>query len=155
MGDGTSSIEDLIKEIETLNNLIKPQERLLVISGDIGQAAQQQAEQFNKSCDITGLIVTKMDSTAHGGGALSACAVSGAKIKFIGVGEKINDLESFNPKGFVGRLLGMGDITALLEKAKDAMTEEQAEDLGARLLKGDFTLIDLFEQMTAMKKWGL
>lgn len=146
--------KDLVEEIETLNNLIKPEERILVISGDIGQAAQAQAEQFHKSCNITGIIVTKMDSTARGGGALSACAISGAPIKFIGVGEKINDLETFNPKGFVGRLLGMGDIEALLDKAKEAMTEEQASDLGSRLLKGDFTLIDLYEQMLAMKKMG-
>jgi signal recognition particle subunit SRP54 len=146
--------KDLIKEIEDVNDLIKPQERLLVISADIGQAAQQQAEQFHKSCDITGIIATKMDSTARGGGALSACAISGAPIKFLGVGEKINDLESFNPKGFVGRLLGMGDIAALLDKAKSAISEEDAQDLGARLLKGDFTLIDLYEQMVAMKKMG-
>jgi signal recognition particle subunit SRP54 len=95
-----------------------------------------------------------MDSTARGGGALSACSVSGAPIKFIGVGEHIGDLETFNPKGFVGRLLGMGDIEALLEKAKDAISEEDAKDLGSRLLKGEFTLIDLYEQMLAMKKMG-
>jgi len=146
--------KDLVQEIESVNSLIKPQERLLVISGDIGQAAQAQAEQFHKSCSITGIIVTKMDSTARGGGALSACSISGAPIKFIGVGEKINDLESFNPTGFVGRLLGMGDIEALLEKAKEAISEEDAQDLGARLLKGDFTLIDLYDQMIAMRKMG-
>ena len=95
-----------------------------------------------------------MASTAHGGGALSACAISGAPIKFIGVGEKLNDLESFDAKGFVGRLLGMGDINALLEKAKGAISEEDAKDLGARMLKGNFTLIDLYEQMVAMKKMG-
>jgi len=146
--------KDLVQEIESINRLIKPQERLLVISGDIGQAAQAQAEQFHKSCSITGIIVTKMDSTARGGGALSACSISGAPIKFLGVGEKINDLESFNPTGFVGRLLGMGDIEALLEKAKEAISEEDAQDLGARLLKGDFTLIDLYDQMIAMRKMG-
>jgi signal recognition particle subunit SRP54 len=146
--------EDLVEEIESLNSLIQPEERLLVISGDIGQAAQHQAEQFHKSCNITGVIVTKMDSTARGGGALSACAISGAPIKFIGVGEHIGDLETFNPKGFVGRLLGMGDIEALLEKAKEAISEEDAEDLGARLMKGEFSLIDLYEQMLAMKKMG-
>ena len=146
--------DDLIEEIEGLNELIKPEERFLVISADIGQAAQKQAEQFHKSCDISGIIASKMDSTAHGGGALSACAISGAPIKFIGVGEKLNDLESFDAKGFVGRLLGMGDINALLEKAKGAISEEDAKDLGARMLKGNFTLIDLYEQMVAMKKMG-
>ena len=146
--------KELIEEIETLNKKIRPNENLLIISADIGQAAQKQAEQFHKSCNITGVIATKMDGTARGGGALSACAVTKAPIKFIGIGEKLNDFEQFNPEGFVGRMLGMGDIEALLEKAKEAMTKEQAEDLGKRFLKGDFNLIDLYEQMTAMKKMG-
>jgi signal recognition particle subunit SRP54 len=133
---------------------VQAQERLLVISADIGQAAQKQAQQFHDSCHITGVIATKMDGTAKAGGALSACAVTGSPIKFIGVGEKIDDLEQFNPPGFVGRLLGMGDLEALLEKAKEAISEEEAEDLGKRLLKGDFTLIDLYEQMEAMSKMG-
>ena len=144
----------LIEEIETLSNEIKPNESLLVVSADIGQAAQKQAEQFNKSCKITGVIVSKMDGTAKGGGALTACAVANAPIKFIGIGEKIDDLEQFNPKGFVGRLLGMGDLEALLEKAKEAIKVEDAEDLGKKFLKGDFNLIDLYEQMSAMKKMG-
>ena len=146
--------KDLIKEIETVNKEIKPNENLLVISADIGQAAQRQAQQFHDSCHVTGVIATKMDGTAKAGGALSACAVTQAPIKFIGVGEKIDDLEQFNTPGFVGRLLGMGDLEALLEKAKEAITEEEAEDLGKRLLKGDFTLIDLYEQMEAMSKMG-
>lgn len=146
--------QDLIQEIETLNNKIKPNENLLVISADIGQAAQKQAEQFNKSCNISGVIVSKMDGTAKGGGALTASAIANAPIKFIGTGEKIDDLEDFNPKGFVSRLLGMGDIEALLEKAKEAIKEEKAEDLGKKFLKGEFNLIDLYEQMTAMKKMG-
>ncbi len=146
--------KELVKEIEKINKEIKPNENLLVISADIGQAAQKQAQQFHDSCHITGVIATKMDGTAKAGGALSACAVTDAPIKFIGVGEKIDDLEQFNPPGFVGRLLGMGDLEALLEKAKEAISEEEAEDLGKRLLKGDFTLIDLYEQMEAMSKMG-
>lgn len=146
--------KDLIKEIEAVNREIQPNENLLVISADIGQAAQKQAQQFHDSCHVTGVIATKMDGTAKAGGALSACAVTDAPIKFIGVGEKIEDLELFNPPGFVGRLLGMGDLEALLEKAKEAISEEDAEDLGKRLLKGDFTLIDLYEQMEAMSKMG-
>ncbi len=146
--------KDLIDEIEKLNELIKPNENLLVISADIGQAAQKQAEQFHKSCNISGVIVSKMDGTAKGGGALTACAATKAPIVFIGVGEKIDDLEHFNPKGFVGRLLGMGDLEALLEKAKEAIKEEDAEDLGKKFLKGEFNLIDLYEQMSAMKKMG-
>ncbi len=146
--------KDLIDEIELLNKTIQPDERLLVISADIGQAAQKQAEQFHESCHITGVLVTKMDGTAKAGGALSACAVTKAPIKFIGVGEKSADLEEFNPKGFVSRLLGMGDLEALLEKAKDAMTEEQAHDLSKKMLKGDYNFIDLYDQMQAMKKMG-
>jgi len=146
--------KDLIEEIERVNKEVNAQENLLVISADIGQAAQKQAEQFHQSCGITGVIATKMDGTAKAGGALSACAVTKAPIKFIGVGEKADDLETFNPKGFVSRLLGMGDLEALLEKAKEAITEEEAQDLGKKFLKGEFNLIDLYEQMQAMKKMG-
>ncbi len=145
---------DLIKEIKDVNSLVKPDERLLVISADIGQAAQKQAQAFHDSCNITGVIVTKMDGTAKGGGALSACVVTNSQIKFIGVGEKLDDLESFNPQGFVGRILGMGDLEALLEKAKEAFSEEDAKDLEKKLLKGEFNLVDLYQQMEAMSKMG-
>ena len=152
---GTDALsKNLIIEIEEVNKTIKPNENLLVISADIGQAAQKQAEQFHKSCGITGVVVSKMDGTARGGGALTACAVSNAPINFIGVGEKFDDLEQFNPQGFVGRLLGMGDLEALLEKAKEVIKVEDAEDLGKRFLKGEFNLIDLYEQMEAMSKMG-
>jgi signal recognition particle subunit SRP54 len=146
--------KDLVEELERLSREIRPEESLLVISADIGQAAKKQAEQFHQSCHITGVVTTKMDGTAKAGGALSACAVTSAPIKFIGVGEKIDELEVFNPPGFVSRLLGMGDIEALLEKTKGVITEEEAADLGKRLLKGEFNLIDLYEQMSAMKKMG-
>lgn len=146
--------EDLIQEITYLNTYIQAEEKLLVLSGDIGQAAQKQAESFHAACGITGVLITKMDGTAKGGGALSACAVTKAPVKFIGVGEKPDDLETFNPKGFVGRLLGMGDIEALLEKANEALSEETAQDLGRKMLKGDFNFLDLYEQMQAMSKMG-
>ena len=146
--------KDLIQEIEDVNSLVKPDENLLVISADIGQAAMAQAEQFHKSCGITGVVVTKLDGTAKGGGSLSACAVTKAPIKFIGVGEKIDDLEQFNPSGFVGRLLGMGDLEALLEKAKESIDEGKADDLRKKLVEGDFNLLDLYEQMSAMRKMG-
>ncbi|MFC1768402.1 signal recognition particle protein Srp54 [Nanoarchaeota archaeon] len=146
--------DDLIKEIKDLNALIQPDESFLIISADIGQAAQKQAETFHASCKITGVIPTKMDGTAKAGGALSACAITKAPVVFIGVGEKVDDLEPFNPKGFVGRLLGMGDLEALLEKAKGVYSEEEAQDLGKKFLKGDFSLLDLYEQMSAVKKMG-
>ncbi|RME55532.1 signal recognition particle protein [Candidatus Woesearchaeota archaeon] len=146
--------DELVEEIERLNSALKPDETLLVMSADIGQAAQKQAEQFNKSCGVTGVIITKMDGTAKGGGALSACSVTKAPIKFIGTGEKIDDIEQFNPKGFVGRLLGMGDLEALLEKATEVIDEDFAKDLGKKFLKGNFNFIDLYEQIVAMSKMG-
>ncbi len=146
--------QDLIAELDALTHVIQPTESLLVISADIGQAAQKQAQTFHETCHVTGVIVTKMDGTAKAGGALSACAVTKAPIKFIGVGEKVDDVEPFNPKGFVGRLLGMGDLEALLEKAKEAMSEEQAQDIQEKFLQGEFTLIDLYQQMESLSKMG-
>lgn len=146
--------EELVKELNAINSYIKADERLLVMSADIGQAAQGQAEVFHSACNVTGVIITKLDGTAKGGGALSACSVTGAPVKFIGIGEKIDDFELFEPKRFVGRLLGMGDIQSLLEKVRDAISEDDAQDLGKKLLKGDFNLLDLYEQMEAMRKMG-
>ncbi|HLC66309.1 MAG TPA: signal recognition particle protein Srp54 [Candidatus Nanoarchaeia archaeon] len=145
---------ELITELNALNAAVKADERLLVISADIGQAAERQAKAFHDSVQITGVIITKMDGTAKGGGALAACAVTGAKVKFIGVGEKIDDLEQFRPKNFVGRMLGMGDLESLLEKAQEAISEDEAKDLSKKLLKGEFNLLDLYEQMEAMNKMG-
>src|SRR3989344_2597305 len=147
-------LQELIDEIELLNRTIQPDERILVIPAELGQTAQRQAEQFHKSCNITGIIITKMDGTAKAGGALSAAAVSGAKIKFIATGERPNDFETFNPPNFVSRLLGMGDLEALLEKAKEAISEKQSNDMEKRLLKGEFNLVDLYEQMETMSKMG-
>lgn len=145
---------DLIKELNNLNKVLKPNENLLVIGADVGQAAEKQAQGFHDSCGITGVVITKLDGTAKGGGALSACAVTKTYVKFIGTGEKVDDLEIFDSKRFVSRLLGMGDLQTLLEKAKEVMPEEKAEDLGKRFLKGKFNLIDLYEQMQAMKSMG-
>ena len=144
----------LIREMEDLNSAIKPDERILVVSADLGQAAQQQAEQFHKSCSISGIIITKMDGTSKAGGALTSCAVTKAPVKFIGTGEKLDDIEEFNPTGFVGRLLGMGDLEALLQKARDAIDEETADNLGRKFLKGSFNFLDLYEQMQSLKKMG-
>ena len=145
--------DDLVEEIEKVTEAVAPEEKLLVISGDIGQAAETQAEQFHKSCSITGIIVTKMDGTAKGGGALTACAVTEAPIVFLGVGEKPEDLEGFNPEGFVSRLLGMGDISALMEKAEQARMDNP-EEMQERFMKGDFDLNDLVAQMRSLKSMG-
>ena len=146
--------DDLIKELQNLNSIVKPDEALLVMAADIGQAAQKQAEAFSRSCKVTGVVITKLDGTAKGGGALSACSATKTYVKLIGVGEKVDDLEEFKPKNFVGRLLGMGDLEALLAKAKEAITEEEAEDLGEKFLSGKFNLLDLYSQMEAMNKMG-
>lgn len=146
--------DELIDELDKINRLVQPDETMLVLSADIGQAAEKQAQAFHDNCKVTGVIITKLDGTAKGGGALIACAVTGAPVKFIGVGEKTDDFEEFKPEGFVGRLLGMGDLEALLEKTKEAISEEEAQDMSRKLLKGDFNLIDLHEQMSAMKKLG-
>ena len=146
--------KELIQEIESLSKVVNADEKLLVISADIGQAAKKQAEQFHESCGITGVIVTKLEGTAKGGGALTACVVTGAKIKFIGVGEKIQDIEEFDPKRFVSRLLGFGDLESLLEKVREVVDEEKAKDLTKKFMEGKFNLLDLYEQMQAMRKMG-
>src|SRR3989344_372024 len=145
---------ELVEEIKLLNKEIKPDEKLLVMNADLGQGAEKLAKGFHDSCGVSGIMITKMDGTAKGGGALSGAAISGGKIRFIGGGEKADDLELFNPKGFVSRLLGMGDLEALLEKANEVIDEKKAGDLSKRLLEGDFTLVDLYEQMEAMNKMG-
>ncbi|MBU1203635.1 MAG: signal recognition particle receptor subunit alpha [Nanoarchaeota archaeon] len=146
--------DDLIKELKNLNKEVKPDEKILVISADIGQAAYEQAKAFHDAVEVTGIFVSKLDGTAKGGGALVGCAATKSKIYFVGVGEKNEDIEKFDPEGFVSRLLGMGDLKALLEKAREAISEEEAQDIGKKMLKGDFNLIDLYEQMKAMSKMG-
>ncbi len=146
--------DELITELTSINNAVKPDETLLVMNADVGQAAQKQAQAFHDTCNVTGVIISKLDGTAKGGGALTACSITGAPVKFIGVGEKIDDLEEFKPQGFVGRLLGMGDLESLLETAKVAFENQDAEAMGTRMLSGEFNLVDLYEQMQAMKKMG-
>ena len=142
---------ELITELTAINKKIMPDERFLVLSADIGQAAEKQATMFHDTVDITGVVATKMEGTAKGGGTLSACSISNSPVKFLGVGEKIDDIETFNAKRFVSRLLGMGDIETLLEKASEI---EHDEDLANRFLEGNFTLIDMYENMKMTKKFG-
>ena len=146
--------KDLIEEIKKVKTAINPHESLLVISGDIGQGAQSQAQAFKDAVAITGVIVTKLDGTAKGGGALTACSTTSAKVKFIGLGEHIDDFEEYKPKNFVSRLLGMGDIESLLKKAEDAMQKDEAEAMAKKMLKAEFTFDDLMKQMEAMQKMG-
>jgi len=146
--------KSLIKEVKDISKEFKPDEVLLVIPADIGQSARKQAEAFKEALKINGVIISKLDSTAKGGGALTACAVSGAPVKFVGVGEGVSDLESFKPENFVSRLLGMGDLETLLEKAREELDEDKMKEVGERFLSGKFNFLDLYEQLSAMGKLG-
>ena len=145
--------KDLIKEMKSLEQKIKPDEVILVIDGTIGQQALLQARTFHEATPIGAILVTKLDGSARGGGALSAVAATGAPIKFIGAGEKTEDIESFIPSRFVGRLLGMGDLETLLEKVNEAeikVPKKKAKEI----LSGKFTLTDMYDQFEAMKGMG-
>jgi len=144
---------ELIKEMKTLEKKIKPDEVIMVIDGTIGQQALLQAKKFHETTPIGAIIVTKLDGSARGGGALSAVAATGAPIKFIGTGEKISDLEQFIPSRFVGRLLGMGDLETLLEKVREAEIKVPKKKAKA-ILSGKFTLTDMYEQFEAVKGMG-
>jgi signal recognition particle subunit SRP54 len=145
--------QDLIKEMKDLEKRIKPDEVMMVIDGTIGQQALIQAKAFHEATPIGSIIVTKLDGSARGGGALSAVAATGAPIKFIGTGEKIEDIEPFIPSRFVGRLLGMGDLETLLEKVHDAeikVPQKKAKEI----LSGKFTLTDMYDQFEAVRGMG-
>jgi len=142
--------KELVKEIKTLKKDIKPNNTVLVIPADIGQAAKKQAKEFQEACPIEGVIITRMDSSARGGGALTACNETKARILFITTGEKINDIETFNPSNFVSRILGMGDLEALIEKVR-SITDEKAI---SKIKEGRFTMYEMKEQLGAMGKMG-
>ena len=145
--------KSLIKEMKTLEKAIKPSEVVLVVDGTIGQQAAIQAKAFNEATPIGSILVTKLDGSARGGGALSAVAATGAPIKFISTGEKIQDIEPFVPSRFVGRLLGMGDLQSLIEKVREAEVKVPEKKMRA-FLSGKFTLTDMYEQFEAMKSMG-
>ncbi len=150
---GRHALEDkLIEEIIALNELSHATHRWLVIDAALGQQAREQARRFHEAIDIDGVIITKMDGTAKGGGALSAVAETESGIVFVGTGETIEDLERFDPDGFISRLLGMGDLRALIERAEDVISPEDV-DVNA-MLKGKFTLRDMYKQLEALKKMG-
>jgi len=144
---------ELIEEMKMLEKSLKPDEVILVIDGTIGQQATVQAKAFHEATPIGSILVTKMDGSARGGGALSAVAATGAPIKFIGTGEKVEDIESFVPSRFVGRLLGMGDLETLIEKVHEAEVKVPGKKAKA-ILSGKFTLTDMYEQFEAMKGMG-
>ena len=145
---------DLIKEIKDVSKMVKPTETFLVIAADIGQTAKKQAETFKEAVQISGVIITRMDSTAKAGGALTACAEVKAPVVFIGTGEKPADLELFDPEGFLSRLLGMGDLKSLMEKIQSVVGEKEIEEQQARLKEGKFTLKDMEMQFESLGQLG-
>jgi signal recognition particle subunit SRP54 len=143
--------KEMIDEIREIEEMMKPEQRFLVLDASIGQQASVQARAFDDAIGITGIIITKMDGTAKGGGALSAVSETNSGVAFIGTGEKVDDFEKFESDRFISRLLGMGDIKSLIEMAEESL---KPEDVDVDLLKGKFTLKDLYKQLEAVKKMG-
>jgi signal recognition particle subunit SRP54 len=146
--------DDLMRELERIKAAIQPKEILLVVDAMTGQEATTVARGFNDRLGITGVMLTKMDGDTRGGAALSIHADTGAPIKFVGVGEKLNALEPFYPDRLAQRILGMGDVLTLIEKTQSLYTAEQTKELEEKLLKQSFTLDDFLDQMRQMRKLG-
>jgi signal recognition particle subunit SRP54 len=144
----------LMAELQAIARNVPPAETLLVVDSMIGQEALHVAEGFRDAVPLTGLIMTKMDGDARGGAAISIRSVTGVPIKFIGTGEKLDALEAFQPERLASRILGMGDVLGLIEKAESAFDEQQARTQAERLSKGEFSLEDLLEMMRSSKKMG-
>ena len=152
---GRHKLEDeLIDEMKAIFKVTKPDEKLLVMDAAMGQQSGPQAKAFNEAIGITGIVLTKLDGTAKGGGALSAAAEVGAPIIFVGTGEHPTDFEKFDPSGFISRLLGMGDVKALIERAEESMKGKDAEKAARRLMSGKFNLNDMYEQMDMISGMG-
>src|SRR5437660_6064054 len=146
--------EHLVQELVRLRELIKPQETLLVLDAATGQEAVNVATHFDQALQITGSILTKLDGDARGGAALSLKAVTGKPIKFAGLGEKLEDFEPFHPERMASRILGMGDVVSLVEKAAEAVDMDEARRMEEKMRKGQFTLEDFLDQLRQMKKLG-
>ena len=146
--------EKLMQELENIKKAVEVTEILLTVDSMMGQVAVNVAKTFNERLEITGIILTKLDGDTRGGACLSIKAVTGKPIKFIGVGEKLTDLEPFYPDRMASRILGMGDVLTLIEKAQEAVTEEQAKAMQKKMLENTFTLEDYLVQFESMKKMG-
>ena len=145
---------DLIEEVRKLRARVQPDEVLLVADGALGQEAVNVAKAFNDALQLTGLILTKMDGDARGGAALSIKTITGVPIKFVGTGEKTADFETFHPDRLASRILGMGDVVSLVEKAQETIDQKEAEKMAEKLRKADFNLEDFLSQMQQVKKMG-
>ena len=146
--------ETLMQELENIKKEVEVTETLLVVDAMTGQEAVNVADTFNSRLEITGVILTKLDGDTRGGACLSIKAVTGKPIKFIGVGEKLTDLEPFYPERMASRILGMGDVLSLIEKAQQAITEEDAKKMQQKMKENSFTLNDYLEQFAMLKKMG-
>jgi signal recognition particle subunit SRP54 len=146
--------EALMKELEDISKEVKPTEILLVVDSMTGQVAVEVADTFNKRLEVTGLVLTKLDGDTRGGATLSMKAVTGKPIKFCSVGEKLGDLEPFYPDRMANRILGMGDVLTLIEKAQEAITEEDAKKMERKFRENSFTLEDYLDQFETMNKMG-
>ncbi|MBQ2153515.1 MAG: signal recognition particle protein [Oscillospiraceae bacterium] len=146
--------EKLMTELQSIKAEVKPSEILLVVDAMTGQDAVNAAQSFNEWLDIDGVMLTKLDGDARGGAALSVKAVTGKPIKFIGVGEKLDQIEPFHPSRMAGRILGMGDVLSLIEKAEQAIDQKKAAELESRLRQNKFTLNDFYDQLTQIRKMG-
>jgi signal recognition particle subunit SRP54 len=146
--------EAMVEEVKRLKDVVQPHEILLVADAALGQEAVNVAQTFNEALGITGLVLTKMDGDARGGAALSMKEITGVPIKFMGTGEKLDALEAFHPDRVASRILGMGDVVSLVEKAQATIDEDEAEKAAQRLQSGDFNLEDMLTQMRQLKKMG-
>ena len=146
--------EELMQELEDIKDAVSPQEILLVIDSMTGQVAVEVADTFNKRLEVTGLVLTKLDGDTRGGATLSVKAVTGKPVKFCSVGEKLGDLEPFYPDRMANRILGMGDVLTLIERAQDAVSEEQAKKLEKKFRENSFTLADFLDQFETLHKMG-
>lgn len=146
--------EELMRELQDIKREVKPTEILLVVDSMTGQDAVTVAESFNRDLDITGVVLTKLDGDTRGGSALSIKAITGKPIKFTGVGEKIGDLEPFYPDRIASRILGMGDVLSLIEKAQEAVSEEEAKAIEKKFRENSFTFDDYLTQVESLKKMG-
>lgn len=146
--------EELMNELQGLTNLVNPVEKLFVIDASMGQEAATISKEFNEKVGITGVILTKFDSDTRGGAALSIASVVGSPIKFVGNGEKKEDLDVFYPERTASRILGMGDVVSLVEKAESLVSEEEAEKLEEAMKKGNFTIADYLMQLEQLSKMG-
>ena len=146
--------EELMDELKSIKEKLKPTEILLVVDAMTGQDAVTCASSFNEKLDITGVILTKLDGDTRGGAALSIKAITGKPIKFTGVGEKIGDIEPFYPDRIANRILGMGDVLSLIEKAQEAVTEEEMKEMEKKFKENSFTFDDYLKQLDSIKKMG-